>query len=91
MAFRDINPQAPVHIILIPKDKNGLNRLSSAKEHHKELLGHLMLAAAQVAKQENLVQGGYRFVINDGPNGCQSVYHLHIHIIGGRQLAWPPG
>ena len=91
MAFRDINPQGPVHFLVIPKDKVGLNRLSSAKEEHKALLGHLMYTAQKVAHQEGLVPGGFRLVVNDGPDGAQSVYHLHIHIIGGRQMTWPPG
>jgi histidine triad (HIT) family protein len=91
LAFRDISPQGPVHFLVIPKNKQGLNRLSSATEDHKPLLGHLMFAAQKVAHQEGLVKDGYRLVINDGPYGCQSVYHLHIHVIGGRQMAWPPG
>jgi len=91
LAFRDINPQGPVHFLVIPKNKDGLNRLSNAREDQKGLLGHLMFVAQQVAHQENLVKGGYRLVVNDGPAGCQSVYHLHIHIIGGRQMTWPPG
>lgn len=91
MAFRDINPQGPVHFLVIPKDKNGLNRLSSAKAHHKELLGHLMFVAQQVAHQEGLGRDGFRVVVNDGPHGAQSVYHLHLHVIGGRQMSWPPG
>ena len=91
MAFRDINPQGPVHFLVIPKNKDGLNRLSSAKEEHKALLGHLMYTAQKVAHDEGLVPGGFRVVLNDGPNGAQSVYHLHLHVIGGRQLGWPPG
>ena len=91
MAFRDISPQGPVHFLVIPKDKAGLNRLSSAKEEHKALLGHLMYTAQKVAHQEGLVKDGFRLVVNDGAHGAQSVYHLHIHIIGGRQMAWPPG
>ncbi|PRW60504.1 14 kDa zinc-binding [Chlorella sorokiniana] len=90
LAFRDINPQGPVHFLVIPKVRNGLTQLAKAKEEHKPLLGHLLYVAAQVAKQEGLSQG-YRVVVNDGPNGCQSVYHLHLHIIGGRQMNWPPG
>ena len=91
MAFRDINPQGPVHFLVIPKVKDGLNRLSNAREDQKGLLGHLLYTAQKVAHQEGLVSGGFRTVINDGPNGAQSVYHLHIHVIGGRQLSWPPG
>ena len=91
MAFRDINPQGPVHFLVIPKNKDGLNRLSNAREDQKGLLGHLLYTAQQVAHQEGLVRGGFRTVINDGADGAQSVYHLHIHVIGGRQMAWPPG
>jgi histidine triad (HIT) family protein len=91
LAFRDINPQGPVHFLVIPKDKDGLNRLSNAREDHKALLGHLLYTAQVVARQEGLVPGGFRTIINDGPDGAQSVYHLHIHVIGGRQMTWPPG
>ncbi|GFR43365.1 hypothetical protein Agub_g4436, partial [Astrephomene gubernaculifera] len=90
LAFRDISPQAPVHFLVIPKKKSGLTRLSKATEEHKALLGHLMFVAQKVAMDENLGEG-FRVVVNDGPNGCQSVYHLHLHVLGGRQLAWPPG
>jgi len=90
LAFRDISPQAPVHVVLIPKNRSGLTRLSKANETHKPLLGHLLWAAQEVAKQEQLLPG-FRVVINDGPLGSQSVYHLHLHILGGRQMAWPPG
>eukprot|EP00882_Tetradesmus_deserticola_P008107 GHRQ01008541.1.p1 GENE.GHRQ01008541.1~~GHRQ01008541.1.p1 ORF type:complete len:131 (+),score=13.07 GHRQ01008541.1:818-1210(+) len=82
--------QAPVHFLVIPKNRNGLTRLSKMDESHKALVGHLMYVAQLVAKQENLLPG-FRVVINDGPEGCQSVYHLHLHILGGRQLTWPPG
>eukprot|EP00245_Coleochaete_scutata_P006077 TRINITY_DN20206_c0_g1_i1.p1 TRINITY_DN20206_c0_g1~~TRINITY_DN20206_c0_g1_i1.p1 ORF type:complete len:193 (-),score=24.77 TRINITY_DN20206_c0_g1_i1:453-1031(-) len=91
LAFKDINPQAPVHLVLIPKQRDGLTQLSKAEERHKEILGHLLYTARVIASQEGLSPDGFRLVINDGPNGCQSVYHLHIHIIGGRQLLWPPG
>lgn len=90
MAFRDISPQGPVHIILIPKDRDGLTQLSKAEERHTEVLGHLLVTAAKVARQEGLKEG-FRLVINDGVQGCQSVYHLHLHLIGGRQMNWPPG
>lgn len=90
MAFRDINPQGPVHFLVIPKDKDGLNRLSNAREDQKAILGHLLYTAQKVAKDEGLADG-FRVVINDGANGAQSVYHLHIHVIGGRQMGWPPG
>ncbi|GLC40942.1 Histidine triad nucleotide-binding protein 1 [Pleodorina starrii] len=90
LAFRDISPQAPVHFLVIPKKRNGLTRLSKATPEHKALLGHLLYVAQLVAMKENLGEG-FRVCINDGPNGCQSVYHLHLHVMGGRQLTWPPG
>ena len=89
LAFRDLHPQAPVHVILIPKKLQGLTQLSKAKPEHKDILGHLMIAAANIAKKEKLEEG-WRLVINDGKHGGQSVYHLHIHILGGKQLGWPP-
>lgn len=88
-AFRDIAPQAPVHILVIPKHRDGLVKLSKARENQKDILGHLMYVAQQIGKQE--CPNGFRIVINDGKDGAQSVYHLHLHILGGRQLAWPPG
>lgn len=90
LAFRDINPQAPVHFLVIPKVRDGLTQLSNAEERHEPLLGHLMFVAQKVAKQEGLAEG-FRVVINDGPQGCQSVYHVHLHVMGGKQLSWPPG
>ncbi|GFP83873.1 14 kDa zinc-binding protein, partial [Phtheirospermum japonicum] len=89
LAFRDIEPQAPTHILIIPKVKDRLTGISNAEVKHCEILGHLYTAKL-VAKQE-VLDDGFRLVINDGPNGCQSVYHLHIHLIGGRQMNWPPG
>jgi histidine triad (HIT) family protein len=90
LAFRDIQPQAPVHILVIPKHRNGLTQLSRAlTEQHKSTLGHLLYVAQQVGKAE--CPEGFRVVINDGVHGAQSVYHLHIHVLGGRQMEWPPG
>jgi histidine triad (HIT) family protein len=89
-AFRDINPTAPSHIVVVPKTCGGLTQLQHAKEEDKAVLGHLLWAAGHVAKKEGLEEG-FRVVINDGPKGCQSVYHLHLHVIGGKQLSWPPG
>eukprot|EP00603_Paraphysomonas_imperforata_P009455 CAMPEP_0114430486 /NCGR_PEP_ID=MMETSP0103-20121206/10067_1 /TAXON_ID=37642 ORGANISM="Paraphysomonas imperforata, Strain PA2" /NCGR_SAMPLE_ID=MMETSP0103 /ASSEMBLY_ACC=CAM_ASM_000201 /LENGTH=136 /DNA_ID=CAMNT_0001599937 /DNA_START=136 /DNA_END=546 /DNA_ORIENTATION=- len=91
MAFNDIAPQAPVHFLVIPKNKDGLNRLSNAREDQKALLGHLLYTAQSVAAQQGLKDGGFRTVINDGKDGAQSVYHLHVHVMGGRQMTWPPG
>jgi len=88
VAFHDINKQAPVHVIVIPRKP--IAQLSKAKEEDEKLLGHLMFAAAKVAKQLELADG-FRIVINDGKNGGQSVYHLHVHVLGGRQMEWPPG
>lgn len=87
LAFRDISPVAPVHIVLIPKLRDGLTSLASAESRHQQILGHLILKASQIAEQENLSEG-WRLVSNVGKHGCQSVYHLHFHIIGGRQLSW---
>jgi len=88
MAFRDANPQAPVHFLVIPKDKACLNRLSSAREEHRFLLGHLLYTAQMVAHREGLVPGGFRTVINDSPHNIQ---HITVHVLGGRQMTWPPG
>lgn len=87
MAFRDINPAAPTHILVIPK-KYIVNTLT-ADADDKELLGHLVLACAEVARKEGL--DGYRLVINNGESAGQTVFHLHAHVIGGRSLSWPPG
>jgi histidine triad (HIT) family protein len=88
LAFRDINPQAPVHILVIPR--NEIPSLAAAGEADAALLGHLLSVAAKLATQLEL-KGGYRVVINCGPDGGQTVDHLHLHVLGGRQLAWPPG
>lgn len=85
----DINPQAPVHIIVIPKHRDGLTKLSNARENQKDVLGHLLYVAQNVGKKE--CPDGFRIVINDGEHGAQSVYHLHLHVMGGRQMKWPPG
>mmetsp|Transcript_29273 Transcript_29273/g.52353 ORF Transcript_29273/g.52353 Transcript_29273/m.52353 type:complete len:124 (-) Transcript_29273:2365-2736(-) len=89
-AFRDISPQAPVHIVLVPKNRQGLTGLRKADESHKALLGHLMWAAAEIARRESLDEG-WRLVVNDGPSAGQTVFHLHLHILGGREFGWPPG
>ena len=89
-AFRDIAPQAPFHALLIPKNRDGLTQLSKAREDdHKAILGHLMYVASHIGQEH--CPNGSRVVVNDGKEGAQSVYHLHLHILGGRQLNWPPG
>ncbi|CAF1067992.1 unnamed protein product [Adineta steineri] len=89
VAFHDVSKQAPHHFLVIPKEP--ITQLATCKPSHEQLLGHLLLVAAQVAKKEGLEKDGYRLVINNGRNGGQSVYHLHVHVLGGRQLEWPPG
>lgn len=88
LAFYDINPQAPVHVLLIPKTTE-IDRLCHAKPEHKEILGYLLLKAGEIAKKLGLTD--YRLVVNDGAGAGQSVFHLHLHILGGRPLSWPPG
>ncbi|XP_073807225.1 histidine triad nucleotide-binding protein 2, mitochondrial isoform X1 [Danio rerio] len=88
LAFRDVNPQAPVHYLVIPRIP--IPRISEAHDEDSLILGHLLVVAKNIAKKEGLAEG-YRVVINDGKNGAQSVYHLHIHVLGGRQMKWPPG
>ena len=87
LAFRDVNPQAPVHVLVIPREP--IAQLGEAEPRHRELLGHLLLVAATVARQEGL--SDWRTVINSGAGAGQTVFHLHVHVIGGRPLAWPPG
>ena len=87
IAFRDVQPQAPVHLLVIPREP--IAQLAEAGPQHQQLLGHLLLVAAQVARQEGL--DSWRTVINSGAEAGQTVFHLHVHVIGGRPLAWPPG
>ena len=89
IAFRDVAPQAPVHFLVIPKNRDGLTQLSKAREDQKGVLGHMMYVAQMLGQKE--CPGGFRVVVNDGSDGAQSVYHLHIHVLGGRQMTWPPG
>lgn len=89
IAFRDINPAAPTHVLVIPRKH--IESANAFVEDDKELLGHLMWAASQVAKQEGIADDGYRLVVNCNPAGGQTVYHLHIHVLGGRGMSWPPG
>ena len=89
IAFRDIHPQAPVHVLLVPKEV--VSGLQTAAPAHRDLLGHLMLVVHRIAEQEGIGESGYRCVVNAGPDGGQEVEHLHIHLLGGRRMGWPPG
>jgi histidine triad (HIT) family protein len=89
LAFRDIKPHAPTHVLIVPKKP--IVRIADAQPEDEVLLGHLLLKAAQVADQLGLKTTGYRLVINNGPDAGESVPHLHCHILGGRAMAWPPG
>ncbi len=88
LAFRDVNPQAPVHILVIPKKP--IPRIIDADEEDQALLGHLQLIANKVARQEG-VEDAFRLVVNNGEGVGQSVFHLHLHILAGRSFTWPPG
>ena len=89
LAFRDVAPQAPTHFLVIPKE--ALENLLDATPDHTLLLGQLMQAAVHVARMLGLAESGFRVVVNVGPDGGQSVDHLHLHVLGGRHLTWPPG
>jgi histidine triad (HIT) family protein len=89
LAFRDVRPQAPVHVLIIPK--NPISRIAEAKPQDHQVLGHLLLKAAEVASKLGLNETGYRLVVNNGPDAGESVPHLHCHILGGRRMGWPPG
>jgi histidine triad (HIT) family protein len=89
IAFHDVNPQAPVHVLIVPK--KAIPRLTAAKEGDRAVLGKLLLVAGELAKKLGIEQSGYRLVINSGPDAGESVPHLHVHLLGKRALAWPPG
>jgi histidine triad (HIT) family protein len=89
VAFRDLNPQAPSHILIIPKEH--IEKISDLDESHNEIAGKLLLVAAKVAQKEGLTEEGFRLVFNNGKNAGQEVMHIHVHLLGGRKLNWPPG
>ena len=89
LAFRDIKPQAPVHILIIPKIE--IPTIDDLEEKDQELVGYLVLTAKKIARDEGLAVDGYRLVFNCKGHGGQEVYHIHLHLLGGRQMAWPPG
>lgn len=89
IAFRDIQPQAPFHVLVIPR--RHISALSSVTKQDIEVLGRMQLTASQLAKEHGISEDGYRTVINCGENGLQSVFHIHLHVMGGRKFGWPPG
>lgn len=89
ICFRDINPQAPIHLLIVPKKP--IVRIAEAAPEDQATLGHLLLTAQRVAKQEGFAEDGFRTVINNGRDGGEEVPHLHLHILAGRKLTWPPG
>lgn len=89
VAFEDVNPQAPTHVLIVPRTH--LDSLDRAKTSHCQTLGHLLLTAAQIAREKGFGDSGYRTVINTNADGGQTVFHLHIHLLGGRPFLFPPG
>ena len=89
VAFNDISPQAPTHVLIIPREH--FDSLDKAEHKDKETLGHLLLTAAEIARENGFAADGYRIVINTNRNGGQTVYHLHVHLLGGRPFIFPPG
>ena len=89
LAFRDISPKAPVHILVVPK--RVIPRVAESRPEDRELLGPLLFTAGQIARSEGLADSGFRRVVNNGPDGGETVPHLHVHLLGGRPLTWPPG
>jgi len=89
LAFRDINPQAPVHILIIPKVR--IETMNDLESSHQALIGKMFLAAVEIAREQGISEDGYRVVMNCKKAGGQMVYHIHLHLLGGRQMSWPPG
>ena len=89
LAFNDINPVAPTHILIIPKEH--ISTLNDLEENHTQTMGELILAAKKIAESKGFSEAGYRTVFNCNENGQQTVFHIHLHLIGGRQMSWPPG
>jgi len=89
IAFRDINPQAPTHILIVPKEH--IETLNDVKPNHSELLGTMQVAASKIAENEGISHGGFRTVFNCNKDAGQTVFHIHLHLLGGRSLSWPPG
>lgn len=88
-AFNDINPQAPTHLLIVPREH--FDSLDKAGDEHRKILGHLLLTAAEIARKQGIAEDGYRVVINTNADGGQTVFHLHVHLLGGRPFVFPPG
>jgi histidine triad (HIT) family protein len=89
IAFNDINPQAPIHILLIPREH--FSSLNEIPEEKKNILSHLLLKARQIAQEKEIAEKGYRIVLNTARDSGQEVFHIHLHLLGGRRMQWPPG
>ncbi len=89
LAFKDVQPQAPIHILIIPKKE--IVSMAELTTDDKALMGHMLVTASEIAKKQGIAEDGYRLVINTNRDGGQSVYHLHMHLLAGRQMGWPPG
>jgi histidine triad (HIT) family protein len=89
MAFRDLHPQAPTHLLLIPRQH--IATINDTTDENQALLGKMILRAKKIAQAEGFSDAGYRLIFNINPNGGQTVYHIHLHLLGGRQMTWPPG
>jgi histidine triad (HIT) family protein len=88
-ALQDINPQAPVHYLIIPREP--IATLDDLEDHHRQLIGHLHLVAARIAREQGFAEAGYRTLFNCNGDGGQTIYHIHLHLLAGRQMHWPPG
>lgn len=89
IAFRDINPQAPVHVLIIPRQH--ISTINEVQDSHASLVGHMIVSGQQLAKAEGIAEDGYRLVMNCNEDGGQTVFHIHLHLLGGRGMRWPPG
>ncbi len=89
VAFNDISPQAPTHVLIVPKDH--IDSLDTASKNDRDSIGHLLLAAAEIAREKGFAEDGYRVVVNTNGDGGQTVFHLHVHLLGGRPFVFPPG
>ena len=89
MAFRDVNPQAPLHVLVVPKEP--IPTVNDLEPRHAELIGRMFLVARDIARDEGVAEDGYRLAMNTNAGGGQAVYHIHLHLLGGRQMSWPPG